>query len=202
MSKERITILVEGDTDVNFLNHFLKFREFDLNSVEINVIDVGGKDSEISEAKKKVMVKSNEKGINLLIEDLDDDEVEQRRQKVAARLNGFNYECYFIGENQKEKQLEYLLLASTGKDLTKYDDCFSNFIECLSNIEFADFIPTVKEKVYWYTMILLNKEESAQRKHISPSKIDYSNKRYFDLSSTCYDSLDEFLSKYIKKKSI
>lgn len=199
MSK-RIAILVEGDSDKRFLECFLEFKNFNLDEVVVNVISIGGKDKEISSEKKKIMVPENESGINLLIEDLDADDVDTRRAALETRLAGFSYDSFFIGESQDEKQLEDLLLASTGKDLSVYDKCFNSFNDCLASVEFSNFIPSIKEKVYWYTMILLSDEESTQRKVISPAQIDYSDGRFYDLSASCYDKLEEFLTKYIKKK--
>ena len=188
----KIVICVEGDSDIKFIKDFVNYYDFKLLSNEINYIKSDGKDG-LSSIKKN-LIQPDEDGFNIIIQDLDLDNEEERRVKASQVLNGYEFKLFLI-KGGSCNCLDGLLELSSVHNLEKFDDCWNNFNDCLSPIEFVKNKLGLKDKLHVYKLMCLTpNEDSTRDKIMGVKKIDYRDNRFFNLEDKCFSELKCFFA--------
>lgn len=183
-----VKIFVEGTTDLNFVQKYLKkTKNLDLRK-NLDIFDLGGKDK----LKLKLQLlkeNSDQKGVNLVIFDADSDlSMRQDELEKIKKENGVSFEYFLFPNNIDTGELEDLLCKIMCHD--KKNDifgCFDNYNSCL--VTNSLYGSNIKGRVYAYVDALLSDD------NITP--YDFYDTALWDLNHDSLKPLKSFLDHYI-----
>lgn len=201
-----IKIFVEGIADAKFLKDYV-FHKFNRSLGENEIIETKGwasisaGDNAGEMLRNKLMLNSDEGGVNLIIFDADSD-LSMRREDILGWKDrfGVEFELFLWPNNVDSGDLETVLENVINSNNRPIFECWDRYEGCLAKVEIegreeALTLPARKTKIYGYLEALLG-ESNSQKDKIKEKKRNYRKKDHWDLDAVFLNPLDEFLSLY------
>lgn len=187
----RVKLVVEGPSDVKFLQDFIKVRFKGVNLEKENFIEAGTNNLN---PVKGIIEAANERGeFVLLIFDADADR-EVIKERIDAQVSSFDLSIenqFFFPNNQDPGNLETLLRGVVATDREGVFSCIDTYGECISEYH----IPELREfsnKAKMYVYVDSFSVGGAGK----PGKTDFTEELLWDLNSEHLNPLYEFLRPY------
>jgi hypothetical protein len=189
-----ISLIVEGDEDVRFLQDFISFhflKEFDKSYFII----IGGNSSAIHQSRTKIQISTDSGNQNIVIFDGDDDDCPSTLSKINSKAQEFLLKfdkVFLLPDNKAQGNLESLLMSSVTKRNEKLFNCIDEYSVCRAALNLKKpRIIDEKEKlrIYYGSFESSGKVKGTERK--------YRNADIWDLNSSALNPLKEFLEKVL-----
>lgn len=197
----KIYIYVEGKSDKEFLDCYLRYLGKDSECYEIipngsNAVNAKYKSGQKNLFTKIKSHKDNKEQV-LIIFDADKDFI-QTQERIIGQSQGLmsTQEIFLFPNNQSNGELETLLLEiATNK---KPCECFKCYIECLGNLK--DNI--LKKSAMFAYREAMGIEKKIKGKNQEREKIEILQtefERIFDFESCALNPLKQFIANYCKE---
>ena len=191
----QISLIVEGEEDVRFLQDFIDFhftQKLDKNSFVV----IGGKSETIHLSVPKIQANTDSGKTNVLIFDADDPDYTSTMINISTETarHLLKLDCFFLFPDNKAKgNLESLLKSSVVKENEKLFGCIDDYAACKGalNLKRSRVIDE-KEKLWIYHGSF---EESGNAKG---SKRNYLDPDIWDLNNSNLNPLKDFLGQFLK----
>ena len=210
---KNFSIFVEGDGDVRFIKHYLKFLSLEdpllilPENWQENIQKIDGwntLDSSKGEAHRNLMLRTTRNGgVNLVIFDADTN-ADARRINLEQIKNKYNlnFEIFLFPNNHDEGALEELLEKLINPQNQCVLDCWKLYEAELSQQQIVWKKPTTpttpssKSKIYAYLEALVGTSRSEKNKIKDPNR-DFLNTDHWNLKSNSVKNLKDFLLSHL-----
>ena len=198
MRSRAATIVVEGDSDLRFIQQYLKHCSAFEKVGEIPISKLRGNTTALSSNEGKLLIKQalTNSGKTLVLLDANGNPDKTRERfdswvKDLAKnetLDTKSIHLFLVPDDENKGALEDLLLR-IAQDSDAVGKCFESHRQCLR--DFAKIresrLPGAKQKFYVYCDTVLG---------TTPQKCDFSDSRW-DLNSYLLNPLRDFLAKHL-----
>lgn len=170
------------------------------NQFSIEFEGLGGKDDDKFISVADRLFKQNEDGINIIVIDADNDDLNTRKSHIQGLLSSKNVDAaiFFFPDDVNPGELETLLHKTIDTEKLKYFDCLDKLDDCVKPISSNHIAPDLKTKLHLYTCSCLKANEQAQRGRLVYPSGKFFDKRFFDIDSKELEPLIKFLKNHIK----
>ena len=192
---DQISLIVEGDEDVRFVQDFITFH-FAQNIDRNSFIVIGGKSETIHDSIIKIQSSTASGNSNVVLFDADDTDYDSTLNKIntAVQKHAVKFDSVFLFPDNKSKgNLESLLRDSVVKGNEGIFKCIEDYAACKDTLNLKrPRVNDEKEKLWIYHGSF---EESG---NAHGSKRSYLDQDIWDLNSPILKSLKEYLEQFLK----
>jgi hypothetical protein len=190
-----ISIIVEGEEDIRFLQDFIQFH-FGRKVERDSFIDIGGKTEKLFQAKTSIQSSTSRANTNILIFDADDRDYDSTLKKIRAEGNELSLtinSIFLLPNNESKGNLETLLRGCIIPKNKELLECIRGYELCKKSIGLANSREIdEKEELYIY-----HGSFDGVGKAIA-SKRSYLIDNIWDLDSSDATNLKEYLRQFFK----
>jgi len=190
---ERLSLIVEGEEDVRFLQDFIHFH-FQKKATRSLFIEIGGKSETIHLSQVKIQTSTSSGRINVLVFDADDNDHKSTLTKVNAKEKELSLKfdkVFLFPDDKSPGNLESLLKSSVTSGNEKLFACIEAYATCKTALKLKNPRPIDdKEKLWIYHGSF---EDSG---HAHGTKRSYFDQDIWNLNSPILIPLKDFLREF------
>jgi hypothetical protein len=148
---EQITLIVEGQEDVRFLQDFIDFH-FKKGMERDSFIEIGGKSETIHKEQPKIQASTASGKLNIIIFDADDTDHSSTLSKVKVKEQELSLKfdkIFLFPDNNSKGNLESLLKSSVTHGNEKLFDCIEAYANCKTALNLKNPRPIDEKEKLW-----------------------------------------------------